>query len=142
MDFARPLRNTTVWSRRSSTSSIVRSRTSSRAVVSGRIPRRLSLLRSCFSSFVLCSVGMPSSERAISLNLESAVLCRQSSLLFLSPYCPIRFSSACRVSVRQGNLGVSCFFLCFFGSPILLFSLNQFAFDFFLFDAYGFAYSS
>jgi len=100
-------------------SSIVRSRTSSSAAVSGRMPSRLSLSKSCFSSFLRSSGGMADSERAISRNLDMVVLWRHSSLLFLSPYWPSSFSSDWSVSVRHGKRGVSYFFLCFFGSPIL-----------------------
>jgi len=67
-------------------SSIVRSRTSSSRAVSGRMPSRLSLSRSCFSCFLRSSVGIPSNEREISRNLDSMVSWRHSSLLFLSPY--------------------------------------------------------
>ena len=86
MDLAKPLLATIVWSRRSRMSSIERSRTSSIAAVSGRMPNRLSRVRSCFCSLARSSADMPSSERAISRNLESAVLCRHNSFLFLSPY--------------------------------------------------------
>lgn len=116
-----------VCSRRSSMSSSVRSSTSSSTAVSGSMPSRLSLCRSCFSCSCLCSPDMPSSERAISLYLDISVLCCQSSLLFLSPYWPSRRSSDCRMSVRHGNLGVAYFLRCFFGSPILRW--GSFAFD-------------
>jgi len=86
MDLVKPLLKTIVWRRRSRMSSMARSRTSSKAAVSGRMPRRLSLSSSCFSSFLRSSAGIPSSERAISLNLESVVSWRHSSLLFRSPY--------------------------------------------------------
>jgi len=94
MDLARPLLKTIVCSLRSRMSSKLRSNTSSSTAVSCRIPSRLSRSRSCFSIFWRCSVGIPRSERASSLNLESVVLARQSSCLFLSPYCPCSLSSA------------------------------------------------
>jgi len=109
-----------VCSLRSRMSSVARSRTSSIAAVSGRMPSRLSLSKSCFSCFLRSSAGMPSSERAISRYLESVVSWRHSSLLFLSPYWPSSLSSDWRVSVRHANRGVSYFFLCFFGSPIFM----------------------
>jgi len=74
-------------------SSIERSRTSSSRAVSGRMPSRLSLFKSCFSSFLRSSADMPNNERAISRYLESVVSWRHSSLLFLSPYWPSSFSS-------------------------------------------------
>lgn len=82
----KPLLKTMVCSLRSRMSSIARSRTSSSAAVSGRMPSRLSLSNSCFSCFLRSSADIPSNERAISRYLEIVVLWRHSSLLFRSPY--------------------------------------------------------
>ena len=116
-----PFLKTSVWSLRSRISSNDRSNTLSRTAVSGNIPRRLSLDKSCFSRTSRCLVVMPRSDLAIPRYLESIVLWRQSSCLLRSPYCPNSLSSAWRVSVRQGKRGVSYFFRCFLGSPITLY---------------------
>lgn len=98
-------------------SSIDRSKTSSRAAVSGSIPSLKSLPNSWVLRISPSFSGMLRIERAILLNFDILVLWRHSSLLFRSPYLPSSCSSASRMSIRQGNLGVSYFFRCFFGSP-------------------------
>ena len=103
----------------------VKSKTSSNAPVFGRIPRRRSLPRSCFSSFSLPPVDVLKSDLAIARNFETMDLWRHSSLLFRNPYWPSILSSSSKMSIRQGFLAVSYFFRCFFGSPISASSLGS-----------------
>ncbi len=86
-----PLRKTIVCSLRSKMSSMVKSSTLSSTAVSCRIPFFLSWASSSFSIFARSSVDLLINERAMPLVLDSVVLCRQSSCLFLRPYCPRSF---------------------------------------------------
>ena len=82
---ANPFRKTIVWSLRSSMSSMDKSKTLSSADVSASMPSFFRRVRSSFSIFVRSSAGLPMSERAMPLTVESVVLWRHNSCLFLKP---------------------------------------------------------
>lgn len=134
MVLANPFRKTMVCNLLSRISSTVRSKTSSKTAVSSRTPSFFKRVRSSSSILRRSSGAFPISERAIPLNFDSIVSCRQSSCLLRKPYCPKSFSSSCKTSARQGNLGVAYFFFCFFGSPVSLSSRSWFGNGFLLYS--------
>src|SRR4030042_797502 len=120
---AKPFRKTSVWSLRSSMSSMDKSKTLSNTAVSFSMPSFFRRASSSFSIFTRSSGVLPMSDRAMPRVSESMVLWRHSSCLFLKPYWPRSLSSSCRISLRQRKRGVSYFLRCFLGSPIVIYLL-------------------
>src|SRR4030042_4543388 len=142
---AKPFRKTSVWSLRSSISSMDKSKTVSNSAVSFSMPSFFRRTSCSFSIFPRSSGVLPMSDRAMPLVFESMVLWRHSSCFFLKPYWPRSLSSSCRMSLRQRKRGVSYFLRCFLGSPIviyLLFGSRLLLLECLFLDAEGFSCSS
>src|SRR5216684_3337233 len=98
-------------------SSTLRFSTSSRVTPSLTRPLLVRLSSSFFPSFARTSTEAARRCLACFLTLLSSPWVFQSSLLFLRPYVPTRYSSCASCSLRHGFFGLEKDFLGLFGSP-------------------------